>query len=216
MDYLSTHISVSPIRRMFAHGFVNYKKWCTQLSVIEYTSCLPMVGGSRRVLRLLPPLKLVAEILLKVALNTINLKLNLYIYIYVCINNVLYDNKTGHDEVHFLNTLWKGSLNSDGQQFHQFQRKTNKNFSPQIIEYKNTMKYVVRNSCLGLGQAQQCCGVCMWYMQGIFSYFFFRIVCRCSLHILQNERICPLHSWSLNCFCHLSRIKMIFLSKFYF
>jgi hypothetical protein len=138
------------------------------------------------------------------------------IYIYVCINNVLYDNKTGHDEVHFLNTLWKGSLNSDGQQFHQFQRKTNKNFSPQIIEYKNTMKYVVRNSCLGLGQAQQCCGVCMWYMQGIFSYFFFRIVCRCSLHILQNERICPLHSWSLNCFCHLSRIKMIFLSKFYF
>jgi hypothetical protein len=31
-----------------------------------------MVGGSLRVLRLLPPLKLVAMILLRVALNTIN------------------------------------------------------------------------------------------------------------------------------------------------
>ena len=45
--------------------------------VIKFTSCLPMVGGSLRVLRLLPPLKLVAmidiaEILLKVALNTKN------------------------------------------------------------------------------------------------------------------------------------------------
>ena len=43
--------------------------------VIKFTSCLPMVGGSLRVLQLLPPLKLVAmidiaEILLKVALNT--------------------------------------------------------------------------------------------------------------------------------------------------
>jgi hypothetical protein len=54
---------------------------------------------------------------------------------YAGINNVLYDNKTGHDEVHFLNILWKGSLNSDGQQFHQFQQNTNKNVPPQIIEY---------------------------------------------------------------------------------
>jgi hypothetical protein len=30
--------------------------------VIKFTSCLPMVGGSLRVLRLLPPLKLVAMI----------------------------------------------------------------------------------------------------------------------------------------------------------
>jgi hypothetical protein len=33
--------------------------------VIKFTSCLPMVGGSLRILRLLPPLKLVAMILLK-------------------------------------------------------------------------------------------------------------------------------------------------------
>ena len=48
-------------------GFVNYKKGAldSQLQVIKFTSCLPMVGGSLQVLRLLPPLKLVAMIQLK-------------------------------------------------------------------------------------------------------------------------------------------------------
>ena len=48
----------------FASGFVNYKKGAfdSQPQVIKLTSCLPMVGGSLRVLRLLPPLKLVAMI----------------------------------------------------------------------------------------------------------------------------------------------------------
>jgi hypothetical protein len=39
-------------------GFVNYKKkgaLDSQPQVIKFTSCLPMVGGSLRVLRLLPP-----------------------------------------------------------------------------------------------------------------------------------------------------------------
>ena len=49
------------------------QKGCTRLAYDKFTSCLPMVGGSLRVLRLLPPLKLVAtEILLKVALKTKN------------------------------------------------------------------------------------------------------------------------------------------------
>jgi hypothetical protein len=55
----------------------------SQPQVIKFTSCLPMVGGSLRVLRLLPRLKLVAidiaEILLKVALNTINKPINQFI-----------------------------------------------------------------------------------------------------------------------------------------
>ena len=34
----------------------------SQSQVIKFTRCLPMVGGSLRVLRLLPPLKLVAMI----------------------------------------------------------------------------------------------------------------------------------------------------------
>jgi hypothetical protein len=54
--------SADPIRRGFAPGFVNYKKGVldSQPQVIKFTSCLPMVGGSLRVLRLLPPLNLVA------------------------------------------------------------------------------------------------------------------------------------------------------------
>ena len=44
----------------------------SQQQVIKFISCLPMVGGSLQVLRLLSPLKLVAMILLKVALNTKN------------------------------------------------------------------------------------------------------------------------------------------------
>ena len=65
---LTTHTSLSPIRRGFAPGFVNYKKGAldSQPHVIKFTSCLPMVGGSPR---LPPPLKLVVMILLKVALK---------------------------------------------------------------------------------------------------------------------------------------------------
>jgi len=46
------------------NSFVNYKKGAlnSQPQVIKLTSCLPMVGGSLRVLRLLPLLKLVAKI----------------------------------------------------------------------------------------------------------------------------------------------------------
>ena len=32
VDYLTTHTSLSPIRRGFAPGFVNYKKRCTRLA----------------------------------------------------------------------------------------------------------------------------------------------------------------------------------------
>jgi hypothetical protein len=63
---LTTHTSLSPTRRGFAPGFVNYKKGAldSQLQVIEllYQFNLSMVGGSLRVLRLPPPLKLVAMI----------------------------------------------------------------------------------------------------------------------------------------------------------
>jgi len=61
---LTTHTSLSPIRRGFAPGFVNYKKGAldSQPEVIKLTNCLPMVGGSLWVLLLPPPLKLVAMI----------------------------------------------------------------------------------------------------------------------------------------------------------
>ena len=61
---LTAHTSLSPIRREFTPSFVNYKKTAldSKPQVIKFTSCLPRVGGSLRVLRLPPPLKLVAMI----------------------------------------------------------------------------------------------------------------------------------------------------------
>ena len=61
---LTTHTSLSLIRCGFAPSFVNYKKGAvdSQPQVIKFTSCLSRVGGSLRVLLLLPPLKLVAMI----------------------------------------------------------------------------------------------------------------------------------------------------------
>ena len=52
---------------------------------MKFTSCLPMVGGS---LRLLPSLKLVAMILLKVALNTKNQIKSIICYTHICTSHV--------------------------------------------------------------------------------------------------------------------------------
>jgi hypothetical protein len=59
-SYLTTHTSISSIRRGLASGFVNYKKGCTPPAAEsdKFTSCLSMVGGSLWVLRYRPPLKL--------------------------------------------------------------------------------------------------------------------------------------------------------------
>jgi hypothetical protein len=52
------------IQGEFAPGFVYYKNGAldSQPKVIKFTRCLPMVSGSLWVLRLLPPLILVAMI----------------------------------------------------------------------------------------------------------------------------------------------------------
>jgi hypothetical protein len=55
--------SLSPIWHGFAPSFVNYIKGALYSQPqVKFSSCLPMVGGSLRVLWLLPPLKLVAMI----------------------------------------------------------------------------------------------------------------------------------------------------------
>ena len=61
---LTTHASLSPLRRGFAPRFGNNKKGelDSQPQVIKFISWLPMIGGSLRVLRLPPPLKQVAMI----------------------------------------------------------------------------------------------------------------------------------------------------------
>jgi hypothetical protein len=78
LDYLTTHTSLSPIRRGFAPNFVNYKKGCTQLAAASDKVYQLLAHG-----RWFYPGTLassttktgrhdIAEILLKVALNTKN------------------------------------------------------------------------------------------------------------------------------------------------
>jgi len=69
---LTTHTSISPIRRRFAPGIVNYKKGAldSQSQVIKFTNCLPMVGGSLRASSTTKTGRHdIADILLKVALR---------------------------------------------------------------------------------------------------------------------------------------------------
>jgi hypothetical protein len=74
LDYLTTHTSISPIRRGFAPGFVNCKKGAidTQPQVIKFTSCLPMDSGTPTSSTTKTGPRDIAKILLKVTLSTIN------------------------------------------------------------------------------------------------------------------------------------------------
>ena len=78
MDYLATHTSLSPIRRGFAPGFVKYKIVCTRLAATSdkvyqllahgrWFSPGTSASSTTKTGRLD-----IAEILLKVALSTIN------------------------------------------------------------------------------------------------------------------------------------------------
>jgi hypothetical protein len=78
LDYLTTHTSLSPIRRGFAPGFVNYKKGCTRLAVTS-DEVYQLLAHGRWFSPGTPASSTtktgrhdIAEILLKVALNTIN------------------------------------------------------------------------------------------------------------------------------------------------
>jgi hypothetical protein len=75
LDYLTTHTSLSPIWLGFAPGLVNYKKGCTRLAAASDKVYQLLAHG-----RWFSPASSItktgrhdiAEILLKVALNTIN------------------------------------------------------------------------------------------------------------------------------------------------
>jgi hypothetical protein len=78
LDYLTTHTSLSPIQRGFAHGFVNYKKGCTRLAAAS-DKVYQLLAHGRWFSPGTPASSTtktgrhdIAEILLKVALNTIN------------------------------------------------------------------------------------------------------------------------------------------------
>ena len=84
MDYLTTHTSLSPIRHVFAPGFVNYNKGCTRLTTASDKVYQLLAHGRWFSLGTpaSPTTKTgrhdIDEILLKVALNTIIS--NLYIH----------------------------------------------------------------------------------------------------------------------------------------
>jgi hypothetical protein len=76
LDYLTTHTSLSPIRRGFAPGFVNYQKGCTRLAATS-DKVYQLLAHGRWFSPGTPASSTtktgrhdIAEILLKVALNT--------------------------------------------------------------------------------------------------------------------------------------------------
>jgi hypothetical protein len=78
LDYLTTHISLSPIWRGFAPGFVNLKKGCTRLAAAS-DNVYQLLAHGRWFSPGTPASSTtktgrhdIAEILLKVALNTKN------------------------------------------------------------------------------------------------------------------------------------------------
>ena len=82
LDYLTTHTSLSPIRRGFAPSFVNYKKGCTRLATAS-DKVYQLLAHGRRFSPGTPASSTtktgrhdIAEILLKVALNTKNQSIN--------------------------------------------------------------------------------------------------------------------------------------------
>jgi hypothetical protein len=93
--YLTTHTSLSPIRRGFAPGFVNYKKGCNGLAaasdkvyqLLAYGRWFSPASSTTKTGR-----HDIAEILLKMALNTKNQS----------IYQFLYDNCNDHDYMTFV------------------------------------------------------------------------------------------------------------------
>ena len=78
LDYLTSHASLSPIRRGFAPGFVNYKKGCTRLAAAS-DKVYQLLARGRWFSPGTPASSTtktgrhdIAEILLKVVLNTKN------------------------------------------------------------------------------------------------------------------------------------------------
>jgi hypothetical protein len=92
LDYLTTHTSLSPIRHDFAPGFVNYIKECTRLAAAS-DKVYQLLAHGRWFSPDTPASSTtktgrhdIAEILLKVALNTKN-KIK-YIHIFFFSNNI--------------------------------------------------------------------------------------------------------------------------------
>jgi hypothetical protein len=81
LNYLPTHTNLSPIWHGFAPGFVNYKKGCTRLAAAS-DKVYQLLAHGRWFFPCIPASSTtktgrhdIAEILLKVALNTNQIKI---------------------------------------------------------------------------------------------------------------------------------------------
>jgi hypothetical protein len=98
LDYLTTHTSLSPIRRGFAPGFVNYKKGCTRLAATS-DKVYQLLAHGRWFSPGTPASSTtktgrhdIAEILMKVVLNNKNhIKSNQSLYLHTVISLKLTD-----------------------------------------------------------------------------------------------------------------------------
>jgi hypothetical protein len=72
LDYLTTHTSLSPILHGLASSFVNYKKGCTRLAAASDKVYPVVLSGYSGFFHHKTGHHDIAEILLKVALNTIS------------------------------------------------------------------------------------------------------------------------------------------------
>jgi hypothetical protein len=89
LDYLTTHTSLSPIRRGFAPGFVNYKKGYTRLATAS-DKVYQLLSHDRWFSPGTPASSTtktgrhdIAEILLKVALNTKHQSINQFVLVFL-------------------------------------------------------------------------------------------------------------------------------------
>jgi hypothetical protein len=88
LDYLTTHASLSPLRRGFSPGFANYNKGCTRLAAAS-DKVYQLLAHGRWFSPGTPASSItktgrhdIAEILLKVALNTKNQTKPIFVLIF--------------------------------------------------------------------------------------------------------------------------------------
>ena len=123
LDYLTTHISLSPIRRGFAPGFENYKKRCTRLAAASDKAYQLLAHGwwfspgTPASSTTKTDRHDIAEILLKVAVKHQNSKSNLSTCIFIdgISNKTLQIKKIvkhkTNKQINKQNTVWFGFCN---------------------------------------------------------------------------------------------------------
>jgi len=95
------------------------------------------------------------------------------IVIIIASEPTVYENKNKQLYTVLIGWLWKENVNSNCQQFHQYQQ--NEPISFISLNTKHTTTFVASNRSVGLRQAKQCSGVLLLNGITIFVLFYNRI-----------------------------------------